>query len=142
MPEAMQATVPPARSVATAAPLSASPPVDSVARSRVAAGSAAEVPANGQDDRHASAGRQLLAALQDHFSYPLRARRKGWEGDVLLGVDLDESGVIAEVRLLASSGYGVLDRAAIASMRAVGALEQSLAGRLTVEVPVRYRLIN
>ena len=87
-------------------------------------------------------GQRLLASLRKHFAYPLRARRKGWEGDVLLGVDLDEGGVIAEVRLLASSGYGVLDRAAIASMRAVGALEQRLAGGLTVEVPVRYRLIN
>lgn len=90
----------------------------------------------------ASIGRQLLTSLQDHFSYPLRARRKGWEGDVLLGVDLDEAGVIAEVRLLASSGYATLDQAAMASMRAVGVLEQHLSGRLTVEVPVRYRLIN
>ncbi|WP_210395391.1 energy transducer TonB [Motiliproteus sediminis] len=127
--------------VATSAVLEDSSPVSPAAR-LADAGGAAEPATHGSEDHRTLAGRQLLAALQDHFSYPLRARRKGWEGDVLLGVDLDEGGMIAEVRLLASSGYGALDRAAMASMRAVGALERSLAARLTVEVPVRYRLIN
>ncbi len=88
-------------------------------------------------------GRQLLSAFEQYFSYPLKARRKGWQGEVLLAVELSERGAVRAVQVLQSSGYQVLDRAALLSMRKVVGIEMlALPGALSVEVPVSYRLLN
>ncbi|MEH6651540.1 MAG: energy transducer TonB [Motiliproteus sp.] len=89
------------------------------------------------------AGQQLLRALNRYFRYPLKARRKGWQGEVVLRVQLSERGVVREVLLSQSSGYKALDRAALKSMNQVQAIQQlALNGELSVEVPVSYRLLN
>lgn len=45
--------------------------------------------------------------------YPLRARREGWEGQVDVGLVVREDGTATKVDLRRSSGYRVLDRAAL-----------------------------
>jgi protein TonB len=50
-------------------------------------------------------------------AYPLRARRSGEQGEVLLDVHVDESGRVTEIVLKRSSGSGMLDRAAISAVR-------------------------
>ncbi|MBY4678295.1 energy transducer TonB [Marinobacterium arenosum] len=44
--------------------------------------------------------------------YPLRALRRGWQGQVLLQLQLDAVGRVTAVEVVRSSGYPVLDRAA------------------------------
>ncbi|MBK4729016.1 TonB family protein [Oxynema sp. CENA135] len=46
-------------------------------------------------------------------SYPDIAREQGWEGEVLLSVDVDPNGNVSNVQLISSSGYPVLDNTAI-----------------------------
>lgn len=93
-------------------------------------------------------GGQLLDAFESYFSYPLQARRKGWQGEVLLSVNIAGNGEIYAVQLLASSGYAVLDRAALKSMNQVeevdlAQLDLSLPKQpLRIEVPIAYRLLN
>ncbi len=54
--------------------------------------------------------------LARHFNYPLLARRRGWEGEVLLAFRLEADGRITGAHVARSSGYGVLDRAALTAL--------------------------
>lgn len=69
-------------------------------------------------------------------TYPPLARRRGWEGTVLLGIDCDADGAVQSVRVLRSSGHAVLDEAAAAAVRqwrfaaGPGHCEQSITFRL------------
>jgi TonB family protein len=49
--------------------------------------------------------------------YPLQSQVRGQEGAVLFEVEVDESGRVADARLLRSSGHSRLDRAASQSIR-------------------------
>lgn len=76
-------------------------------------------------------------------SYPTVARRRGWEGTVLLAIELDESGEILDVRILESSGRNALDRAARTCARRWSfepALEDGVAVASTLEIPVVFEL--
>ena len=50
-------------------------------------------------------------------SYPLVARRMGWQGRVVLNVEVLESGLPGQVRLHQSSGHEVLDNAALQAVK-------------------------
>jgi protein TonB len=49
--------------------------------------------------------------------FPLQSRLRGQEGVVLLEVKVDEAGLVADARILESSGHDRLDRAASLSIR-------------------------
>jgi protein TonB len=75
--------------------------------------------------------------------YPGLARRKGYQGTVVLEVLVDERGKVGGLRVITSSGYAILDRAA------VGAVENWLfepgvregeAVAMRVKIPVRFEL--
>ncbi|MDH3979398.1 MAG: TonB family protein [Gammaproteobacteria bacterium] len=84
--------------------------------------------------------------ISARFNYPLLARKRGWEGDVVLELRLEADGRMSNVRIAESSGYTLLDRAALKSARAVGAtpgITQWLAGRhMDILIPVYYRLVD
>lgn len=75
--------------------------------------------------------------------YPEMARRRGYEGEVLLAVLVSVNGTVASVKVKDSSGHSILDRAAV---RAVAAWEFEPARRmgspvpLWVDIPVRFVL--
>ena len=50
-------------------------------------------------------------------AYPMAARRMGWQGRVVLNVEVLASGLPGQVRLYRSSGHDVLDNAAIQAVR-------------------------
>jgi len=56
------------------------------------------------------------AALR-RVDYPARARRRGWEGAVVLRLRIDAEGAVGEVEVAESSGYRILDRAARDAVR-------------------------
>jgi protein TonB len=62
---------------------------------------------------------QVHNLLSRHLQYPLRARRRGWEGEVLLGFHVDHQGLLGNIHLARSSGYASLDRSAINALRKV-----------------------
>jgi len=49
--------------------------------------------------------------------YPRQAVRLGWQGSVRLRISVDAGGAVSELRLLQSSGHGVLDQAAMEAFR-------------------------
>lgn len=50
-------------------------------------------------------------------AYPMVARRMGWQGKVVLNVEVLASGLPGEVKLYQSSGHDVLDKAAMQAVR-------------------------
>lgn len=88
----------------------------------------------------------LLSDLRRHFEYPALARQRGWQGLVWLSVTIQPDGAVQDVRIAQSSGYAVLDRSAVASMRRVGPLAEAtrwLNGRaVELPLPIVYRLTN
>ena len=84
--------------------------------------------------------------ISARFNYPLLARKRGWEGDVVLELRLEADGHMSNIRIAASSGYTLLDRAALKSAQTVGATPEIthwLAGRyIDILIPVYYRLVD
>ena len=100
--------------------------------------------------RPATPGPRIEAALRlrlaEHFRYPPLARRRGWEGTVRLGLRIEPDGRLTRVRVLAGSGYAVLDRAAARALERVGRVPEAagwLEGRpFDMVLPVEYRLVS
>jgi protein TonB len=75
--------------------------------------------------------------------YPEPARRRGWEGRVVLRVLVDVTGLPTDVAVGTSSGYRMLDDAAIAAVRRWRFEPARFAGVpviASVNVPVTFRL--
>jgi len=51
------------------------------------------------------------------MTYPRRARQRGWEGLVVLSVEIDARGAVVAVVVVRSSGFATLDRAAVEGAR-------------------------
>ncbi|MBI3779240.1 MAG: TonB family protein [Gammaproteobacteria bacterium] len=93
---------------------------------------------------------QLLGELQTNLSrylvYPPLARSRGWEGTVLLGLQVASDGRLDKIRVEHSSGYAVLDNSALNSLYRLGRLAEAstwLNGRgQDMQLPVIYRLID
>lgn len=87
----------------------------------------------------------VYSALQASFSYPRRARIRGWEGTVVIALRILPDGAVANVRVSGSSGISVLDNAAMRSIKAVH-VPQVVAwmnGRkLDMFIPIEYRLTD
>lgn len=82
--------------------------------------------------------------LARHFHYPAIARRRGWEGEVLLSFHLSPTGRLSRQQVIKGSGHRILDRAALKALSYVERLEWvELPLRMTgmvIEVPVIYQL--
>jgi protein TonB len=75
--------------------------------------------------------------------YPLAARRRGFEGRVLLSAHVRDDGTCIEVRLRQSSGHALLDHAALGAVsrwRFVPARRGDRAVDSWVTVPIVFRL--
>jgi len=73
----------------------------------------------------------------------LRARRKGYEGSVVIEVLVDKKGRIKELKVFKSSGHGVLDRSAAAAVRKWLFEPGTRDGKATtmwVRVQIRFQL--
>ena len=59
--------------------------------------------------------KQIIAYAQD--TYPRRAKRRRWEGTVLIQFELTPDGVINKLKIAESSGRNILDQAALELFR-------------------------
>jgi TonB family protein len=119
-------------------------PRDAMARNRPGAASSSKVTAQVSASLQGSAPAQRLRrALARYFYYPELAIRYGWQGTVKIGVRLRPDGTVSRVRLVHSSGYAVLDDAALRSTRSIHSIGNLGAGSVhdfDVQLPVVYRL--
>lgn len=82
--------------------------------------------------------------LHRHLHYPTSARRRGWEGDVLLGFKVRNNGMIDNIHVSRSSGFRLLDESALLALRKIKAITWPHSppehAQLDMEIPVFYRL--
>ena len=75
--------------------------------------------------------------------YPRLARKRGYQGTVVLEVLVDQNGRVGDLRLFTSSGYSILDKKAMASVKG-WLFEPGMKGDkkldMWVRVPVRFEL--
>lgn len=82
--------------------------------------------------------------ILDNLIYPKSAKDAGFQGTVRLGLRLSYRGQLLESKIIASSGYNVLDDIALATAKGIGTyppfpstIEQD---ELWIEVPIVYRM--
>jgi len=75
--------------------------------------------------------------------YPRIARIRGYQGDVMLDVLVNKNGTVGDLKVIKSSGYPILDRAAKSSVKN-WLFEPGMAGKeklkMWVRVPIRFEL--
>ena len=135
-----------------------SPPRETTAPQRVSARPSGDAQAPGPSAPAAAAGTEtarqsveeqlrkcILQLISSRFNYPVLARRKGWEGIVKLQVHIESDGRITRLHVEQTSGYAVLDRAALQSLQLASVPEagQWMQGQaIDIIIPVEYRLVG
>lgn len=130
---------------AAAAPESISgpvaPPVTAVATTTTTAGAAAPGPAEYTPPPYAPV---LLDWLGRHRDYPRAARLRRWEGMPRIAITLDNSGRLLALALAESSGFALLDEAALDMARRAAPFPPPVlprgTDRATYIVPVQFAL--
>lgn len=76
-------------------------------------------------------------------TYPSIARIRGYQGDVMLDVLVNKNGTVGDLKVIKSSGYPLLDRAAKSSVKN-WLFEPGMVGKekikMWVRVPIRFEL--
>jgi protein TonB len=87
----------------------------------------------------------ILRLVATRFRYPVLARRKGMQGIVRLQVRIETDGRISRLQVRQTSGYPVLDQAALQSLQlaSVPDAAQWMNGQaIDIIIPVEYRLVG
>jgi len=76
-------------------------------------------------------------------TYPQEARKKGYEGEVLLKVEVLANGLVGQVEVKKSSGYEALDRSALTAVKQwkfIPANQGNGAIPCWVNIPIKFKL--
>lgn len=84
----------------------------------------------------------LRRRIEEALAYPYAARKRGLQGVVSLTLRLDERGNLIGLEVKESSGYAVLDDAATRLVEKVVPYPHGLGTPLSVDIPIRYSLVN
>jgi protein TonB len=91
-----------------------------------------------------SGGRTRVRYLESaHPPYPRRAREMGWQGTVVLRVEVNPDGTVGEISVRRTSGYPSLDEAALTAVkewRFAPLTDGAFSMSAVVDVPVRFDL--
>ena len=94
---------------------------------------------------------EIQHRLSKYLSYPTRAKRRGWQGEVMIGFHVDKQGFLHNIHLTQTSGYSLLDNATLSAIGKVINIPLSLWFKnnhetefhpIALQLPVQYRLIN
>ena len=78
-----------------------------------------------------------------HPPYPLIARKKGWEGKLLLNVKINADGTVKDIKIEQSSGYKILDDISKKTLKKWSFIPARLGKKNTednLKIPVRFVL--
>jgi protein TonB len=82
----------------------------------------------------------ISSIVQKNISYPPLARKMGWEGKVIICIHLRSDGSLEDVKIERSSGYDLLDRNALETVKKVAHLFPRPPVDVIVRLPVSYKL--
>jgi periplasmic protein TonB len=103
----------------------------------------ASSPTHEQQEQHLRSS--VMDLITRKLTYPAIARRKGWQGVVRLELHIEPDGLISGLHIDATSGYTVLDEAALQSLQLANIPDAArwLHGNaVNIVVPVEFRLID
>jgi len=87
---------------------------------------------------------RLARAIAQHKRYPQVARMRGWQGEVLVNLKLNDSGAVLESRIERSSGYEILDKQALEMVSKAAPFppppEILKSSVFNIQVPVSFKL--
>jgi TonB family protein len=89
--------------------------------------------------------KQLYGEIKARFSYPMIARRMGWEGLVSLSLRIENDGSLNNVRVTQTSGHRVLDDNAQQTLESIGSINIAAINSfkpVSTNVEVLYRLTD
>ncbi len=92
-----------------------------------------------------SATYKIGTAKNPHPSYPLIARKKGWEGRVIIQAKIDREGNVSEIKVLESSGFKVLDNASLETLKKWKFTPAKIGNKFvddTIKIPVKFLIKN
>ncbi len=86
----------------------------------------------------------LWGAISKHKKYPKIAQMRGWQGEVIVELQLDGNGKIKSKKIAQSSGYEVLDKQALEMVEKALPFpippETLRSNNFTITVPVPFKL--
>ncbi len=94
---------------------------------------------------HSSASYKLGSENNPHPIYPLLARKKGWEGRVIIQANVDKLGNVYYIKILESSGYKVLDEISLKTLKTWKFTPAQMGNKYvndTINIPVKFLLTN
>ncbi len=91
-----------------------------------------------------SYGNTLWGAIGKYKQYPKIAQMRGWQGDVLVELQLDSNGKLKSKKIIQSSGYDVLDKQALDMVEKAAPFPmppEALRGSsFSIKVPIPFKL--
>lgn len=103
----------------------------------------------GFSDLHPSQGAVVeakpLTYVNEPPRYPHLARKKGWEGTVVVKTRVEKDGLPSEIQIEQSSGHGILDESALRAVRQwkfLPAHSGALKFASWIRVPVKFELVD
>jgi len=100
-------------------------------------------PADASAPEYTTEAKPILDGSNKLPPYPRLARQLGQEGLVILSVEIDEKGLARNVKIAKSSGYKLLDEAAVKTVQGWIFIPATKKGRpvpSNVEMPIRFKL--
>ena len=96
------------------------------------------------DDAKGRYGSTLWGAIGKHKQYPKIAQMRGWQGDVVVELQLDGNGKLKAKKIIKSSGYDALDKQALEMVEKAApfpAPPEALRGNsFSIRVPIPFKL--
>lgn len=77
--------------------------------------------------------------IMKNLSYPHMARRMGWSGKVTLSFIISENGYVEDIKIIESSGVGILDKNVVETIKRVEPFPKPPV-RAQLIMPIVYRL--
>ena len=100
-----------------------------------------------KEHKNIDSSSKIIAQIRDeikyYFYYPRIAQLKNWQGTVTLNLKINKNGEINSISLLKSSGYSMLDNAALEVLNKIknkNFLTQIVKTEKTIQLPVTYQL--
>ena len=85
----------------------------------------------------------LRDKVQQHFYYPKLAQRRNWQGKVQLAFDVNTHGAIKNISVKQTSGYDILDNAAMSALNKVSTIPEHWIKKeyySGLNLTIKYRL--
>lgn len=96
------------------------------------------------NDARGKYGNALWSAISKHKKYPRIAQMRGWQGEVIVELQLDGNGKINSKKVVQSSGYSALDKQALEMVEKALPFpvppEVLRGSNFTITVPVPFKL--